>query len=278
MLRRALTYGLLRAVKAVSRLLWDHEVRWVGGAEAGGGVAADAGGGVAADADGVDAVDPDGGAGAGGAGDPWAPVARMRVLAILNHTSLYEPILSGAAPDALLRRVAEHGVAPIALKTIRRPLVGRFFRLLARRVIPITRERDHTWETVLSRADDPEALVIILPEGRMKRRDGLDAAGEPMTVRGGIADILRTVPAGSMLLAYSAGLHHVHAPVDRFPRLFRTVRLSLEWVDVEAYRRRREAEAGPEGFKGAVIRDLTRRRDRYCAWEERPAAERGPPP
>ena len=236
-LKPYLTYGLLRAVKGASRLFWDYDVEWVGDPEP----------------------------------DPWEPVDRMRILAILNHTSLFEPILAGAAPNRLLARIARHGVAPVALKTIRRPLVGTFFRCVAHRVVAVTRERDHTWDTVIRRADDPQSVVAILPEGRMKRRDGFDAHGNPMTVRGGIADLLRTVPRGSMLLVYSGGLHHIHAPGDRFPRLFRTVRMRVEWVEIAAYRAEIEAAAGygpgeaeAVAFKAGVVRDLTRRRDRHC--------------
>lgn len=234
-LRGRVTYALLLGVKHLSRLLWSHEVEWVGDV-------------------------PE---------DPWAGVGDIRVLAILNHTSLYEPILAGAAPNALLREVARHGVAPIARKTVRRPLVGAFFRLVARRVVPITRERDRTWAAVLDHADDPRAMVIILPEGRMMRRTGLDAHGDPMTIRGGIADILETVPEGRMLLAYSGGLHHIHAPGDAWPRLFRKIELRLEVVDIPAYRERRRREAREEGtdFKAAVVEDLTSRRDRHCRRE-----------
>ena len=83
-----------------------------------------------------------------------------------------------------------------------------------------------------------------------------------MTVRGGIADILEAIPEGPMLLAYSGGLHHVQAPGERLPRLFRTIRMNFELVDIATYRaeRMREAE-GPIGFKRAVVDDLERRRD-----------------
>lgn len=194
--------------------------------------------------------------------DPWSD---LRILAILNHTSLFEPIFAAVAPLRLLWRIAGHGIAPVADKTAARPVVGRFFRLVARQVVPITRERDQTWGDVMSRVRDPRALVVILPEGRMKRRTGLDAYGHPMTIRGGIADIIRAIPEGRMLLAYSGGLHHVHAPGDRFPRLFRKVRLRVEVLDLARYRRERLDEAGPEDFKAAVIADLTRRRDRHSS-------------
>lgn len=203
--------------------------------------------------------------------DAWSD---LRVLAILNHTSLFEPIFAAVAPLRLLWQIAAHGIVPVADKTASRPVVGRFFRFVARQVVPITRERDRTWDDMMSRVRDPRGLVVILPEGRMKRRSGLDVHGQPMTIRGGIADILRAIPDGRMLLAYSGGLHHVHAPGDRFPRLFRTVRLRVEILDIAAYRQALLERAGSEGFKAAVVDDLTRRRDTHCR-EERPE---GPSP
>lgn len=201
--------------------------------------------------------------------DPWSD---LRVLALLNHTSLFEPVFAALAPNRLLGQIAAHGVAPIADKTANRPLVGRFFRFVAHQVVPITRERDHTWAEFLRCIEDPRALIVILPEGRMKRRTGLDAQGNPMTIRGGIADILLGVPDGRLLLGYSQGLHHVHAPGDRWPRLFRRVRLRAEILDIPAYRSRLLERYGREGFKAAVVADLTRRRDEHCP--TRPGAGR----
>lgn len=194
---------------------------------------------------------------------PWRD---HRVVAILNHTSLYEALFAGGPPIHFHWRLARHGVVPIASKTAGRPVVGRFYGLVAKRVISITRERDETWRQVL-RQIDPDAMVLILPEGRMKRANGLDADGKPMTVRGGIADILETIGEGRMLIAYSGGLHHVQVPGQRFPRLFKTIRMRLEVLDIAAYRDARMAEGGPRGFKRAVVEDLERRRDLYCPVE-----------
>lgn len=195
--------------------------------------------------------------------DPWS---RLRVVAILNHTSLYEPIFAGLTPHRFIWHLACHGVVPIAEKTLMRPLVGRFFRFVAPHVISLTRKRDETWKQLLDKVDDPESLLVILPEGRMKRKNGLDSHGRPLTVRGGIADVLDTVDQGRLLLAYSGGLHHIQAPGDGFPRLFRTARMNLEVVDIPAYRETLREKAGgdPDRFKSLVIEDLTRRRDRYC--------------
>lgn len=226
-MRETLTYSLLLAVKALSRAFYSHDFRWIGT-------------------------------------PPERPWSGLRLVVILNHTSLLEPVFTGGVPNSFLRDVARRGLVPVARKTAERSLVGMFYRRVARNVVPITRERDETWDRLLQRIHRDESMVVILPEGRMKRRTGLDANGEPMTVRGGIADILRAIPGGRMLLAYSGGLHHVHAPGDPFPRLFRTVRMRLEVDDIEAYRAARTAEGGEEGFKQAVKADLTRRRDRYC--------------
>jgi hypothetical protein len=225
--RAYLVFTLLCLVKLFARLFYRIEVKWIGD------------------------VPP----------DRWR---HHQLVAILNHTSLYEALFAGVCPNHFLWRMARHGVVPIARKTADRAVVGRFYGLVAQRVISITRERDESWREVL-RTIDPDAMVMILPEGRMKRANGLDGEGRPMTVRGGIADILETIGEGRMLLAYSGGLHHVQVPGDRFPRLFKTIRMNLEVVDIGAYREARMAEAGnPKGFKRAVVDDMERRRDAFC--------------
>ena len=97
----------------------------------------------------------------------------------------------------------------------------------------------------------------------MKRANGLDLNGNPMTVRGGIADILLAVKSGKMLVAYSGGLHHVQVP-GHIPNVFKTVRMRLEILDVAPYIEQMMANGGPEAFKKNVMRDLDARRDRYC--------------
>ncbi len=225
-MRSYLTFLLLVAVKVFARLFYHVDMRWLG--------------------------DPP--------PDRWR---RIRLVAVLNHTSLFEPLFAGGPPLGFLWRIARHGVLPIAQKTAVRPVVGLFYKLLARQVISITRVRDESWDKVLAQVD-PDAMVAILPEGRMKRANGLDAQGRPMTVRGGIADILESIGAGRMLLAYSGGLHHVQVPGQRFPRLWKTIRMRMELVDISAYRAALMAAAGPAGFKRAVIADLERRRDLNC--------------
>jgi 1-acyl-sn-glycerol-3-phosphate acyltransferase len=230
-MRSYLVYLLLLLIKCASKVFWRFDRQWI---EA----------------------------------EPEVPWENLRVMALLNHTSLFEPIFVGAAPNQLLRKMSRSGVVPVAQKTLARPFVGRFFRLVGHNVVSITLARDHTWTEVLKRIDDPDALIVIMPEGRMKRPTGLDLHGHPMTVRGGIADILLGIPSGDMLMVYSGGLHHIHAPGERFPRLFRTARLRLELIDIAAYREKLLAEAGERGFKAAVAHDLERRRDLYCPTDE----------
>ena len=224
---RSLTvFSLLLTLKYLSKIFFRHDFDWVG------------------------EVPP----------NPWK---NHRLVAFLNHTSLFEPVFLGGVPNSFIWRIAAHGVVPAADKTTGRPLVGLIFKFVAHHVIAITRERDHTWFQVLSTID-PHSMVIIAPEGRMKRANGLDSEGKPMTVRGGIADILETMGEGRMLIAYSGGLHHVQVPGERFPRLFKTIRLRLEIVDMAAYRAARLEEGGPKGFRRAVVKDLERRRDLFC--------------
>jgi 1-acyl-sn-glycerol-3-phosphate acyltransferase len=224
--RSLLTFSLLVTVKIGSRLFYRYDIEWIGRP----------------------------------APEVWS---RLRLVAILNHTSLYEWLWIGFVPLRFLWRIARHGVVPAAEKTLRRPLIGLFFKLIARHVVSVTRQRDHTWRAVLDRIGE-ESMVLLAPEGRMKRADGLDSHGQPMTVRGGIADILDAIGHGPLMLAYSGGLHHVQVPGQLVPRLFQTLRMRLEVLEIAAYR---AAMAGddPEDLKANVKQDLERRRDLYCA-------------
>jgi len=232
--RKHLIFLFLATLRLVAKTFWRTESRWIGSPPA----------------------------------DPWQP---FRIVCLLHHTSLFEWLWIGVVPLRFVWRVACHGVVPAAEKTLQRPVVGWFFKALAAHVVSITRERDHTWREVLGRID-PDSMVLILPEGRMMRSNGLDSQGRPMTVRGGIADILDVIRQGPMLIAYSGGLHHVQAPGEALPRLFKTIRMNLEFVDIAAYRAERMAVGGTDaGFKRAVVDDLEARRDRNCPLaEDRP--------
>jgi hypothetical protein len=229
--RSAIVFTLLVSLKFLSKIFYRYDFGWVG-------------------------ETPD---------DPWANV---RVVAFLNHTSLFEPVFLGVVPNRFIWRLAAHGVVPAADKTTDRPLVGLIFRFVAHHVIAITRQRDDTWFQVLNKID-PDSMVVLAPEGRMKRETGFDVHGKPMTVRGGIADVLLAVKEGRMLIAYSGGLHHVQVP-GRVPRIFRTVRLRVENLSVAQYIADHMSGGGPEQFKRNVILDLQDRRDRLCP-ESHPA-------
>ena len=231
-IRSAIVFTILYSLKILSRIFYRHDFAWVG------------------------TLPP---------GDPWS---NLRLLVFLNHTSLFEPVFLGVPPARFIWRLAAHGVVPAADKTTDRPLVGMIFKFIAHKVIPITRQRDDTWTQVLATIEE-NSMVAIAPEGRMKRANGLDLHGNPMTVRGGVADILLSLGHGKMLVAYSGGLHHVQIP-GHIPNVFKTVRLRVEVLDIAEYLRARMAEGGEELFKKNVIRDLERRRDEYCP-EERPA-------
>ena len=225
-MRSLIVFLLLLAIKVASRVFYRHEVAWVGDV-------------------------------------PPRRWQGLRLVALLNHTSLFELVYLGDAPLSLVWGIASRGVIPAAQKTTDRPLVGLLYRLVARQVVPITRERDHTWSGLLG-AIRPDGLVVMAPEGRMMRETGLDATGRQMSIRGGIADVLQALGSGGFLIAYSGGLHHVQVP-GRWPRVFRTVRLRLERIDIAAYVKELGGGGDPEAFKRAVKDDLKRRRDLYCS-------------
>jgi 1-acyl-sn-glycerol-3-phosphate acyltransferase len=223
--KRRFTYLMLLATKALSRLFYRFEVDWIGRLPK----------------------------------DPWKNV---RLVLLLNHTSLFEPLFAGWVPNRFLKSVARNGLVPVADKTMLRPVVGRFFKLVADNVIPISRKRDHSWVRFVEKIRTG-SMVVIAPEGRMKRKTGLDLTGSPMTVRGGVADLLKQIQAGRMLIAYSGGLHHVQSPGQRLPRLFKTLRMRVETMDISTYSRMIASKA-KGGFKQAVVEDLQIRRDIYC--------------
>ena len=57
-------------------------------------------------------------------------------------------------------------------------------------------------------------------------------------VRGGVADIMEALPRGRMLLAYSGCLHHIQVPGQHLPKLFKSIHLSTENLDIAEYRQR----------------------------------------
>jgi hypothetical protein len=187
------------------------------------------------------------------------------------HATLTDVLMEGARSAGTYGRRtdrATYGVLPVAEKTMKRP-VGLFFRFLVRHTVTVTRQRDSTWEEVLDKIDD-RALVVILPEGRMKRRNGLDSKGRPMTVRTGIAEILEALPDGRMLTVYSGGLHHIQAPGELLPRPLKTILCRFEMIDIVEFKTRVAADYPDLPFYRAVVAELTARRDLYCPTELQP--------
>lgn len=192
--------------------------------------------------------------------DPWNC---LRLVLVLNHTSLYEPLFAGFLPNRFLKDIAHNGLVPVADKTFTRPIVGRFYRAVAGNVVAVTRLRDSSWAHFLDKIQ-PSSLVVLAPEGRMKRANGMDADGMPMTIRGGVADLLLAIPEGRMLIAYSGGLHHVQVPNQVIPKLFKTLRMNIESLDIAKYRAMILRCHGSAGFKQGVIRDLETRCSIHC--------------
>lgn len=216
------SYSALLGVKYASRALYDIREDWVGNPPS----------------------------------DPWDGV---RLIAILHHTSLAEGVYLAVVPNRVLKKMSEHAVLPVAQETMDRAVEGRIFRLLIPNAVPITRRRDQSWTRVLSEIDDPDAMVTMFPEGRMMRPDGRDKKGSPMTVKPGIAEVLRSLRTGRMILGYSGGLHHVFRPGAGRPRFFKSLHIRIESLDIASYIAERKAEGG--SFPAAVVRDLTQRRD-----------------
>jgi hypothetical protein len=195
---------------------------------------------------------------------PAHPFREARIGLLLNHTSLFEPILLAVLPAGWLWDVSTRGLMPGADTTLSRPIAGRLFKFMVANPVSVTRNRDKTWRDFVSRASD-DAVVVMSPEGRMKRRTGLDKHGRPMTLRGGIVDVLDCKQTGTMMLLYSGGLHHVQAPGEGFPKLFQRVKVRIEEIPIARYKK--AMGHGTPEFRANVIADLEHRRDAHCAWD-----------
>jgi hypothetical protein len=184
---------------------------------------------------------------------PWD---KLRFIVFLNHTSLYEFLYVGILPNHFLRRMSKRMVAPAADKTMKRPLVGLFFKLFNPGIMPITRKRDETWTSFLENIYD-DSLILIAPEGRMKRETGMDSSGNKMNVRTGITDILAGLKEGKMIFAYSGGLHHVQVPdKGMFPKLFKTLKMNIELLDIQNYKKACISAINTDAWRQQIINDI----------------------
>ena len=195
--------------------------------------------------------------------DDWKQV---KVFACLNHTSLFEPLFLSAMPFHFLWHGSKHALLPIADKTMDRPILGKVLQFMAPDVVSITRRKDETWDGFLHKMSD-QTVVCLAPEGRMMRANGLDSNGKPMSVRGGISDILLHIHEGYFLFGYSGGLHHIQKPGEKFPKLFKTIRIRWEAVPIAEFKRDMPTENARE-FKVAVVKNLNERMLRHSPISE----------
>ena len=190
--------------------------------------------------------------------DHWK---KTRLYVFLNHTSLYEPVFIQVLPFSYLWHLADHLNVPGADITLNRPIVGRFWKLMIPNIASVSRKKDSTWDNYLKTIGN-DSVIIIAAEGRMKRPNGLDKSGKPMTVRGGVADIIENLNEGGMILAFSGGLHHVQAPGQTLPSLFKTVHMNLGYFDIAEYKA--QFPENPRERKIKMVQDLQIRLVRDC--------------
>lgn len=182
----------------------------------------------------------------------------IRLIIFLNHTSLFEFVYLAVLPNHFLYRLSKKMVAPAADKTMDRPLVGTFFKLFNPGLIAISRKRDDTWHNFME-AIHQDAIILIAPEGRMKRVNGLDTNGYKMTVKSGIVDILKELHTGKMVFAYSGGLHHVQIPDTHKFKVFKQVAIDIELLDINTYKHSFDSQLHSDQWYAAVLNDMQSR-------------------
>lgn len=192
---------------------------------------------------------------------PKNPWQKIRLVLLLNHTSLYEPLFIQVLPFSYLWYISGNLNIPGADVTLKRPIVGTFWKLMFPNIVPISRKKDSTWETYLKNIKHTD-VVMLAPEGRMKRLNGLDKYGKKMTVRGGVADIIEEMNEGVMLIGLSGGLHHIQSPGQLFPRPFRKIVINLSYIDIKKYKA--SFRGSPRERKLNMTRDLQERLEKDC--------------
>lgn len=186
----------------------------------------------------------------------------VRLVVFINHTSLYEILYLAAFPFGFLWKCSKHVLLPGADKTMNRRLTGRFFKYLTPNTVSITRKKDDTWEAFLDQIDE-NTITAIFPEGRMMRPNGLDLNGQPMSIRGGISDILHKINDGQMLIAYMGGMHHVQVPGQKIPNLFKRIKIRYEVQNITEYKKQFDL-SDLKKFKHDLMADLESRKAKHC--------------
>lgn len=187
----------------------------------------------------------------------------QKVFLLLNHTSLFEPLYIGAFPIPLLWEISKRFAYPIAKKTLDRPVAGFTFRLLSPITLPLTKNRDKAWRNFMRVISSGKYMIGFAPEGRMRRANGLDKDGKPMTMLGGVVDILDHTKSGNVLFLYSGGLHHIQIPGEGAPKLFKKIHLALESKPIEQYIAEVKEKYGDDLRRGIPL-ELEYRRDTFC--------------
>jgi hypothetical protein len=191
--------------------------------------------------------------------DSWEDVS---LILILNHTSLFEFVYGVTLPFNFLKSLSQRLVIPVADKTLKSPISGFILKNLAPYTIGLTRKRDNSWNHFLSQIKDNN-ICIFMPEGQMKRKSGLDKNGNPMNVKTGVYDLMQRYKGKNMALVYSHGLHHVLAPGDKLPKIFKRIEADIEVLNIDDYLTEFDISS-EKNIAKLVAADLQAKRDKYC--------------
>lgn len=196
---------------------------------------------------------------------PNKPWSHAKLMVFLNHTSLYEPLFIQHLSFSFLWQLVGRVNIPGADITLNRPIVGRFWKMMLPNISSVTRKKDDSWINYLN-SIKPDSMILIAPEGRMKRPGGLDKFGKSMNVKGGVADILENLNDGAMILCISGGLHHIQTPGQVFPRLFKTIHMNLVYIDIKEYKEKFQLLSSRER-KMKITQDLQVHLEKNCPKE-----------
>ena len=173
---------------------------------------------------------------------------------------MFEFVYGVTLPFEFLNSLSKRLVIPVANKTLKKPISGFILKNIAPYTIGLSRKRDESWELFLSQIKD-DNICIFMPEGQMKRKNGLDKNGQKMKVKTGVYDLIQKYKGKNMAIVYSHGLHHVLAPGDKIPKIFKSIEADIEVVNINEYLKSLNLDKSPAKV---VAEDLQSRRDKYC--------------
>lgn len=155
----------------------------------------------------------------------------MKALFLMNHTSYADHMIFVLVPINVIYKMFWNARIAVAQHQVKN--FKGLLQYLENNIVPLSRQRDDSWNNYLSNAN-AKSIFVMYPEGTRMSPEGLDKNGKKVRVKGGVADILELLPDGDIVILYLDGFYEILGAGMKFPKLFKKVRVTAEVVDIAA--------------------------------------------